>query len=415
MSRRPQGAPSGDLRRSAFIAILDDLIKPAYPFFNRAFIFSPLSVRLIHMTIESDIKQKALELGFDAVGITTAVPVESKQVEYFQQWLEKGNAAGMGYLHRNIDKRFDPAKLLTGAKSVICVVLNYRLAKEELNEKQNIRVANFAQYEDYHPFIKERLFQLADYISSMNDARCSVIPASEPGSSATPSGCRVKPGMTSRETDQIKFKACVDSVPLAERALARRAGLGFIGKNHMLIHPELGNQILLGELITTLQLEADEALEDLSCGDCGKCIRACPTGALGHDGSFDSRKCISYLTIEAPLRSSPPFEGGVAEGRGGCTRDPLPPSGYSPLAGGEFLNNHIFGCDECILACPHEINRPSRKNTDFQFHPEWKKLTPEQIQNMTEDKFQKTFANSGFIRLGLERLKRNCKSSGVGS
>ena len=305
------------------------------------------------MTIESDIQQKALALGFDAVGITTAEPLAPDMVEFYHAWLADGRAAQMGYLHRNNDKRFAPGELLTGARSVICVALNYRLARAECDEKPNVRIARFAQYEDYHPFIKERLFQLADFIKT-----------------TAPSG-----------GNPITFKACVDSAPLAERALAQRAGLGFIGKNHMLIHPELGGQILLGELLTTLELTPDVPLEKQSCGSCGKCIRACPTGALSGDGSFDARKCLSYLTIEEP------------DGIDACCRDKL--------------NGYVFGCDECLLACPYEMNGPVRRNTDFRHHPEWQKLTPEQIQSMTEDQFQTTFAHSGFIRLGLERLKRN--------
>jgi len=325
------------------------------------------------MRIEQQIKERALELGFDAVGITTAEPVEATHVERFQAWLAASHAAEMGYMHRNTDKRFDPAKLLTGAKSVICVALNYRpecgrsfqlrsgcskRAIPKQDASATLRIANFAQYEDYHPFIKERLFKLAEFTAARSASA------------------------------GIEFKACVDSVPIAERALAQRAGLGFIGRNHMLIHPELGNQILLGELITTLELDPDEPMADVFCGDCGKCIRACPTGALGFDGSFDARKCISYQTIEAPAtarqRKLPD-----------CDRD-----GHIP--------NYIFGCDECILACPHETGKPPRRNMDFQHHPEWQELTPDQIQNMTEDDFQKTFAGSGFIRLGLDRLKRNC-------
>jgi epoxyqueuosine reductase len=311
------------------------------------------------MSLESDIKKKALDLGFDAVGITTAEPVKAAQVAYFQQWLDDGCAAEMGYMHRNTEKRFGPATLLTGAKSVICVVLNYRPAEDERAENPSVRIARFAQYEDYHPFIKDPLFQLAEFIIAR-------IASAGIG-------------------DTIKFKACVDSVPLAERALAQRAGLGFIGKNHMLINPELGSQILLGELITTVELEPDEPFEQIPCGDCGRCIRACPTGALGFDGSFDARRCISYLTIEEP--------------------DDIPAE--------HKIGNRIFGCDECILACPHELKGPPRQNKDFKHHPEWQNLTPEKIQSMTEDDFQKTFAGSGFIRLGLERLKRNCKSSSI--
>jgi epoxyqueuosine reductase len=343
------------------------------------------------MTLEADIKQKALELGFDAVGITTAAPIEQAQAGYFRRWLEGGNAAKMGYLYRNIDKRFAPAKLLEGARSVICVALNYRpkvaqasclsrrrpeWSQPKINRLEacsTLRIAHFAQYEDYHPFIKERLFELAEFIKAR----------------------RRKSPDYAADDEAVHFKACVDSVPLAERALAQRAGLGFIGKNRMLIHPELGCQILLGELITTLQLQPDEPLENQSCGDCGKCLRVCPTGALAPDGSFDARKCISYLTIEEKVAQASCLSHVTPVSEPRCDRDGRIP-GY------------IFGCDECILACPHEINALPRKNSDFQFHPEWQNLTPDQIQTMTEDDFQKTFANSGFLRLGLEHLKRNC-------
>ena len=325
------------------------------------------------MSLEEKIKQKAFDLGFDAAGITTADPVDAAHSEYFQQWLDDGCAAEMGYLHRNIDKRFDPGQLLKGAKSVICVALNYRpeCGRSFQLREGTLHIARFTQYEDYHPFIKDRLFQLAEFIKNMG------INSSPPTKGACPEGGR-----------GLKFKACVDSVPLAERAMAQRAGLGFIGRNRMLINPKLGSQFLLGELITTLRLKADEPFEQIPCGSCGRCIRACPTGALGFDGSFDARKCISYQTIEAPApTSSPPVKGACPEGGRGL--------GY------------IFGCDECILACPHELNAPARKNADFQYHPEWQNLTPDQIQAMTEDEFQTTFAGSGFIRLGLDRLKRN--------
>jgi epoxyqueuosine reductase len=306
------------------------------------------------MSIEAKIKQKALDLGFDVVGITSAEPVDMAQFEYFQQWLDAGCAAKMAYMHRNVEKRFDPAKLMTGARSVICVALNYRPAADELFEDTPVRIARFGLYENYHPFIKERLFQLAEFLKN-------------------------------EIADGIRFKACVDSVPIAERALAQRAGLGFVGKNHMLINPELGSQFLLGELITTLELEPDEPFAQVPCGDCGRCVRACPTGAQSFDGSFDARKCISYLTIEEP--------------------DEIP-NEYK-----DKIDNRIFGCDECILACPHELNAAERKNKNFQHHPEWQNLTPDQIQTMTEDEFQKIFADSGFIRLGLDRLKRNARIS----
>lgn len=304
------------------------------------------------MRIESDIKQKAIELGFDAVGITTSKPVETAHVDYFRRWLDDECAGDMGYMGRNVEKRFDPAKLLKGAKSVICVMLNYRLNADEAAIDSDARIANFALFEDYHPFVKERLFALAEFIENT----CG------------------------RDVCAARFKACVDSAPLAERALAQRAGLGFFGRNHMLIHPELGCQTLLGELITTVELEPDEPAAAQSCGDCGKCIRACPTGALDFDGGFDARKCISYLTIES--------------------KDVIPTE-YTGK-----LGNRIFGCDACIAACPHEMGKPTRSNHDFQFHREWVELTAQQVLAMTEPEFEAFFAGSGMIRTGFEKLKR---------
>jgi epoxyqueuosine reductase len=357
------------------------------------------------MSLELHIKQKALEVGFDAVGITTAEPIETSHVEYFERWLAGGNAGDMAYMHRNIEKRFAPAKLLAGAKSVICVALSYRpdkAAQASCLSRKTLRIANFGQYQDYHPFIKERLFQLAEFIETKAWSGSDTM--RQPRAVRSPQG-RSIPALPLRAS--VRFKACVDSVPLAERALAQRAGLGFIGRNHMLIHPELGNQILLGELITTLELEPDEPFEQSSCGDCGRCIRACPTGALGFDGSFDARKCVSYLTIEAPTtaRRREPHNATMETSSKCASVRP------GVIASGSLrsrANNYLFGCDECILACPHELGKPPRRNMDFQHHPEWQELTPDQILTMTEEDFQTTFATSGLLRLGLERLKRNC-------
>ncbi len=208
------------------------------------------------MSLSQEIKRNAIELGFDLVGITDASPIDAKQAELLAEWLRLGCAGQMSYMHSNFEKRTQPAKLLENAQSIICVGLNYTHPKQQLKSPDLTapmgKVANYAQYEDYHSFIKKRLRKLSEFIISV-------------------------------AARDHKFKICVDSVPLAERALAARAGLGFIGKNRMLINPKLGPQIFLGEIITTLKLAIDEP-KTSECSKCDKCINACPTGALRPEG-----------------------------------------------------------------------------------------------------------------------------------
>ncbi|MCK4913846.1 MAG: tRNA epoxyqueuosine(34) reductase QueG [Planctomycetes bacterium] len=306
------------------------------------------------MSITEKIKQKALRLGFDLVGITDAAAVNTEQTELLADWLNCGYAGEMDYMHRNFQKRINPSELMKNAHSIICVGLNYTPKKIKTNSQNSPatgKVANYAQYEDYHPFIKKQLFKLADFIKSLTK-------------------------------ENLKFKICVDSAPLAERAIAARAGLGFIGKNHTLINPEFGCQILLGEIITTLELEIDEPIAN-SCCDCDKCITSCPTGALSADGKFDATKCISYLTIE--------YKGEI----------------HPNLAA--KIGDHIFGCDECIMACPYQKNATVCKNKEFKFHSDRAKLDLQEILDLSEEEFKIRFANSAFERSGLTRLKRNAK------
>jgi epoxyqueuosine reductase len=305
------------------------------------------------MGLSEDIKQKALELGFDLAGITDASPINAEQVGLLTGWLKSGCAGQMGYLHRNFEKRINPANLLEGAQSVICVGLNFKPPPhiQLLRAAPVGRVASYAQYEDYHPFIKKRLQKLIDFITSI----------------------------TSRDH---KFKICVDSVPLAERALAARAGLGFIGKNHMLINSTLGPQIFLGEIVTTLKLSVDKPIEN-NCSNCNKCIDACPTGALGSDGRFDANKCISYLTIEYKGRISTDLS--------------------------KRIGDRLFGCDECVLACPYQQKAPVCRNTKFKFYNDRAEFDLQEILEMTEGRFQIEFADSAILRPGLDQLKRNAE------
>ncbi len=320
------------------------------------------------MSLAQDIKRKAIELGFDLVGVTGAWPIDAEQVEFLTGWLRSGYAGQMNYLHRNFEKRINPAKLLENARSVICVGLNYKPPKQKKKPANPVapmgRIASYAQYEDYHVIIKKQLQKLIEFITTI----------------------------AGREH---KFKTCVDSAPLAERALAARAGLGFIGKNHILINPTLGPQIFLGEIVTTLKLSTDKyhglpardttaKMAVVHCSNCDNCIDACPTGALGPDGQFDANKCISYLTIEYKGQISPDLA--------------------------EKIGDRLFGCDECVLACPYQENAPVCKNKQFNFYNDRTNLNLQEILEMSEGRFQARFADSVILRPGLDRLKRNAQN-----
>jgi epoxyqueuosine reductase len=181
------------------------------------------------MRLTEQINQKALDLGFDLVGITDASPLHSDYLQRLAAWLDAGYAGQMTWMLENLEKRVNPARLLPGAQSVIVVGLNYKPRTDdggrmtEDGRQKTGRIASYARYEDYHPFIKKQLRKLVDFL----------IRTAGPG---------------------LKFKICVDSSPLLERPLAERAGLGFVGKNHMLINPRFGPQIFLGEIITNLDL-----------------------------------------------------------------------------------------------------------------------------------------------------------------
>jgi epoxyqueuosine reductase len=309
------------------------------------------------MSVTEQIKNKALQLGFDLVGISDAEPLDFEEIEYFNTYLGSGWAGQMGYLHRNFEKRTNPGRLLEGARSVVCVGLCY---KPEFPEGKGVpptdkpagRIANYALYEDYHSFIKDLLYKLVEFVKTL----------------------------TGRE--DLKYKVCVDSVPLAERSIACRAGLGFIGRNHMLINPDLGSQFFLGEIVMDLRLRASRRLKD-KCRDCDKCIKACPTGAIGFDGSFDATKCITYLTTEH--------------------------EGMIPKSIADKVGDRLFGCDECVVSCQYGQKSPGLSNRRFKFYPDRRFMDLALIRKWQRADFEHYFANTVIERLGIERLKRNAR------
>jgi epoxyqueuosine reductase len=307
------------------------------------------------MSLAEDIKQKITASGFDLAGITDASPIDAEQVEFFAAWLNHGFAGQMDYMRRNLHKRTHPTELLENAKSVIVVGLNFTPSPLKKSIDTTVpmgRIVSYARYQDYHPFIEKQLQKLTDFIN-------------------------LKAGR------DLEFKICVDSAPIAERALALRAGLGFIGKNHMLINPKLGCQIFLGEVITNLKLETDMPIAT-DCSNCHKCIDACPTGALRTDGQLDASRCINYLTIEHKGRIPPELV--------------------------EKIGDRLFGCDECIIACPYQKNAPSCKNKQLKFYNERATISLREVLDLNQESFEIRFSDSVILRSGLDRLKRNAEN-----
>ncbi len=292
------------------------------------------------MTIEEKIKSEAINCGFHLCGIADANHLSIEDHNRFDTWLASGFSADMAYMRRNIDKRLCAKKLLDGANSVICVALAYNYI--EPPKDSQCFIASYACYEDYHTIMKNMLICLSDFI-------------------------RAELG------EKIGFKACVDTVPILERAYARNAGLGFIGKNRMLINPVYGSRLFLGELITTAPLQPDTPIKG-SCGGCNKCFDACPTAALNADG-IDCRRCLSYHTIENKGQIPPQFS--------------------------QFTKNSIFGCDRCVDACPFN-QKKDKSNLTAVIKSGY---TEDYIKNLDETAFNESFGNTPIARSGLAKLQ----------
>jgi epoxyqueuosine reductase len=295
------------------------------------------------------IRQRALELGFDDCRFTNAAAPAS--AEKFQNWLTQKKHGGMAYLERNAPKRIDPQKVLPGAKSIIVLASSYQIENPQsaIRNPQSGVVARYARFNDYHNVLGERLTVLTNFIDSV----------------------------AGREVRSLWY---VDTGPLLERDLAQRAGIGFVGKHTNLISRKLGNWIFLAEILTTLELEPD-APEKNHCGKCSRCITACPTNAITAPFQLDARRCISYLTIE--LKGSIPVE--------------LRPA----------IGNRIYGCDDCLAACPW--NRFAREGSLMKSHARTGLDSPNLIELLQLDDagFKSRFAGSPILRTKRRGLLRN--------
>jgi len=313
------------------------------------------------------IRTRALELGFDDCRFTTAQPPES--APKFERWIAAGQHGDMAYLARNAPKRVEPQRVLDGARSVICLAASYSMqapssefrvrgsvaARDSANSEpgtQNSKpgtVARYARFDDYHDVLGEQLKALAAFTDEVGGAG----------------------------TRSLGY---VDTGPLLERDLAQRAGVGFIGKHTNLISRRLGNWFFLAEILTTLELEPD-APERNRCGNCTRCITACPTRAITAPFQLDARLCISYLTIE--LKGSIPVE--------------LRPA----------MGARIFGCDDCLEACPW--NKFAREGRLMREHARADLQQPDLLELLALDDagFKTRFAGTPVLRTKRRGLLRN--------
>lgn len=296
--------------------------------------------------IAQHIKSQARSLGFDACGFAAAQPVDDEAVDRYDRWIELGHNGCMQWAAGHRDLRRDPSLLLDGARTVISLALNYYPSRFQPEEA--LQVAYYAYGRDYHEVLREKLTALARFIE---------------------------------ESTQCTTRPCVDSAPVRERYWAQRAGIGFIGRNNCLILPGKGSYYFLGEILTTAQLPPDGPCT-LTCGDCGKCIESCPTGALGEEGAADASRCLSCLLIENHSEELPEWVPRV-------------------------VGDRIVGCDECQRCCPHNAHAQATTVEDFSPTPAVMTLTRDRIQAMTAGEFKRTFAHSAISRLRYKTLRRN--------
>jgi epoxyqueuosine reductase len=299
--------------------------------------------------MKADIRRRALELGFNDCRFTnTAAPASA---ERFQSWVAEKNHGEMTWLERNAAKRIDPQKVLPGAKSIIVLASSYQMENPQ-SEIRNLKsgvVARYARFNDYHNVLGEQLKALTNFIDSVADRK-------------------------------VRSLWYVDTGPILERDFAQRAGIGFVGKHTNLISRKLGNWIFLAEILTTLELEPDTT-EKNHCGKCSRCITACPTNAITAPFQLDARKCISYLTIE--LKGAIPVE--------------LRPA----------IGNRIYGCDDCLAACPW--NRFAREGSLMKSQARTGLDSPDLVELLQLDDagFKSRFAGSPILRTKRRGLLRN--------
>jgi epoxyqueuosine reductase len=299
--------------------------------------------------LTSELKRRALELGFDKVGVVPAAALGEERAR-LEEWLARGYQAEMAWMARGVERRTDPRELLPGARSVVAVALNYFTPHEHAEDPRAGKISRYAWGDDYHDVLGEKLTALLDFVRGL--------------------------------VPEARGKVCVDAQPAMDKAWAARAGLGWIGKHTNFITRELGSWVFLGELVLDLELEYDAARVEDHCGTCTLCLEACPTGAIVEPYVLDSARCISYATIELRAPELPPE---VAEN----------------------LEGWLYGCDICQEVCPW--NRFEQPTVEKRFEPRAGSVNAdlEEVAALTHDLYVERFRRSPVKRAKLAGLRRN--------
>jgi epoxyqueuosine reductase len=291
--------------------------------------------------------QKAKAVGFDLVGFAKA-DILKKESAHLEEWLDKNYQAGMDYMERNFEKRKDVRQILSTAKSVISLGLNYYTPHSYTDDKTKGKVSRYAWGKDYHLIIWKMLVDLEEELKKIDQ--------------------------------QFESISYVDTGPVMDKAWAVRAGLGWLGKHTNVINREIGSWFFIANIITNCEFNYSESIPDF-CGTCTACLDACPTNAIVQEYVVDANKCISYLTIENKKNDIPnEFK--------------------------EKFDNWIFGCDICQDVCPWNQKFPVETLVK-DFHPQNKELDLDEVLKMNENDFKEKFQHSPIKRAKLSGLKRN--------
>ncbi len=298
------------------------------------------------------VKQLAREQGFEYCGIAKAEFLED-EAPRLERWLRLGKHGDMAYMDNWFDKRLDPRKLVDGAKSVVCLMYSYYTDKKQ-SDPEAPKIAKYALGKDYHWVLKEKLTVIVERLrESVGDFNCRIF---------------------------------VDSAPVLEKAWAARAGLGWVGKNSLVLNPERGSYLFLAEIIVDFEMIYDQPIADL-CANCRKCQDACPTNALVEPRIVDARRCISYFTIEY--------------------------RGELPVGMREKFDNWMFGCDICQDVCPW--NRKSKRHNEVLFEPKDEVLekTKGEWDKITRETYNRLFKDTAVTRARFPGLQRNIRFLGA--